>query len=292
MKLLVNNKEVPFENLRFIEDIRYYYSFIMFSSVVFFTGNAIIQDKASKEITILRVDYDSSKFLYTAVHKNTVKIINSVTVTYTGICTASNLLSRNLGFDIDFEFDTVSSFWSLPQLKLSTLISELNKYAKTGNGGGCKFYVNLDGKITFVDLLRSYNQTARNITGSIITDKISVDWMLKVPGLIDIYYYNSKGTFKETLSIKEGFGRGAVNVLDNTGYAVEQMKQQLFNEFYVNYLQSRKITVTNCLVNRLKLGDTFTINNTGKKYILTGYIIGYPSEETQSNYTLTLSSCI
>lgn len=291
MKLYQDKVEVPLLALSFVEDLTQYYSVFQISTYALLKSEGCYLETSTKlPLRVIKTQFTGKYYTYTAVSENTYKVFNSVTNGFTGRATVKKLCN-NLGFRTKLSTDSVETWWCLPQCGVVSLINTISKYAKFGNGGGVYCRVDLDGNIVCIDLKKVFSGKSLSLYGNVLKDTSSIDWIVRHPGKFKLLIYDDNGISTEDYIIKEGYGKLISECFDTTGLYKDLYKQKLLNEFYRSYFSSRTVILNPNSQFSINLGTLVNINDLGTNFLIKGYTLEYPLDNTATRTTLELITC-
>lgn len=287
MKLLVNDKEVAVESSVIYEDFNYYYSFITIKTVMDLkTQKLTLKETVPVLCHVLRVDYQSPYFVYTCITESQYEILNTLTIPFEGEATVEMML-RSVGVTPMFTHNSQSTYWTLPSMKLKTLIDTINNYAVYPNGGGVRAYLDLNGCISVHDTTLELANKATDIINDVSQDTLSLDWVTVTPGKVNLTVYDGLLQTNEELVFEKDMGVGNARISVNTEYAKDLFIAKLRNNYFYNRNTARKLVIDLKNSSVYKLGTTLTISGLGP-FIVTSLIQPFQTN-TQPSFTIKLA---
>ena len=115
--------------------------------------------------------------------------------------------------------------------------------------------------------------------------------MSHYPGKFKLLIYDDNGISTEDYIIKEGYGKLISECFDTTGLYKDLYKQKLLNEFYRSYFSSRTVILNPNSQFSINLGTLVNINDLGTNFLIKGYTLEYPLNNTATRTTLELMTC-
>ena len=268
MKLIVNNNEIPIISLSINQNINLYYSYVQINTLVPLRTKFILEESIKETYYPLKTTYLKDRFLTVAVSEKTFKLLNTITNSYAGNATIKNVLN-SLGIPFRSNYDSLASDWVIPKMNIMNLIKLLNTYTNIGNGGGVRFYIDINGELSMLDLHKEFNTSSvAEYDFEPSFDEVDTSWIIKSPGIVNMINSSIDGINKERIVFMEGYGEGTIYINNTTGQGLDLKRQAYRNQFFYNYYNSRKIT-TDCEVPPA-IGQVIKLIGLDEKFITIG----------------------
>lgn len=219
-----------------------------------------IENESSVTVVVLSSVFNKTQYHNVCVSEDQMQMLCIKTPVFQGETTVKGLLST-LGLQTSMTDDSNSTWWMLPSMGFKDIIYTLNKLVEFPNGGAPRFYMDLGGKILWTDLVRDYNQKPEPCNGSVVSDITDVEWMLQVPGNIQLIHSDKDKIEKEEISINDKLPWAKVICCDFNTNNYKNVKRAFTNEFNTRTYLSRKIVVSNVITMPHRIGQCVLVND-------------------------------
>lgn len=252
-----------------VMDAQSYYAVLELIVPVYIpTYTKVVMTGASDQnLVVLSCFYQETSFKVTCVSDEQLEMLQLVTEPIQTETTVKSLLST-LGVNAVITEDSTPSWWMLPSLNFKNLLLALNKWSVWSNGGAPRFYLDLEGNVRYLDLKSSYEVSKPvDLLGKVESDYNDVEWMLAIPGNLQMYCSDVDTIEIEEVSMQKGMSWAKVIVNDTTKKGRSLVRRAFMNEFNYHWFSARKISIASIQSIPHHLGQCVSINGICKGVI-------------------------
>lgn len=270
MKLLVKGKELPYLSLTVSENINQYYSTVEVVVPLHLEADELtLKQKDDLELHVLSQEFAGDAYKVTCCSKEAYRLLNAVTNPVFGNYNIEGVCDE-AGIPCTCLYSSATTEWLLPSMKLYNFIAAINRYGWHENGGGCRCFLDLTGKLYVIDMKSAYESKVTDFVGEILADQSNSEWYINNPGVIDITTFAGLKIEQSQISIEENCSRAHLRINDTTGSVALMKEHQLRNEFYFAKYMARSLTANNNGSFPVHIGKTYGVKNMSP-LICTGY---------------------
>lgn len=267
LSIIIDGNEVFPRSFCMVESLFVYYHYVTFSlSNALTTRFIVINSDRKDKYTIVSASFNNGVYLYTAVPESVYKMIGSTFESFNGDANSQQFCSK-VGLPYNDIPRTNSVFWMYPRSNFSRAIQFLDDFSSVQNGGGIKFFADLKGKVSAIDLKTQFSKPPKAIAVNVDADVIQTDWVLESAGEFDIVTGTLDKIEHKVERVMKDYAKISFWVNDTTGKARNMAVQAMTNQFWRNYYTSRCVSGT-LTGGDCHLGDIVQINDTEKKFIV------------------------